>query len=373
MHRFPRSLFLAAGAALILSACAEQAVAPTPSRTITAAGAHRDFSVAPPVQFAGNGHYYEAVASSLNFWSAVAAASARSYGSCTSAHLATITSAEEDYFVARVYNDGGAWWIGGYQPPDAPEPAGDWRWVTGEPFVYTNWRNSGEPNNSGPFGNEDAMYMNSGDGPVGGAFVDFSEQLGYELGGYIVEYEGCSQPNAAPGVGALSNATLINGETYAATSSFTDPDSHAWTVTASSTDDNQPTLTRSGSSFTVSEVFATPGTYTLTVTVTDDAGAAGSTTATIVVQSSAQAVGSLMTTITQSLPADVAAPFLSSLDAAQKSIQSGNFGAAANQLDAFINKTNAQAGKKLTTAQAQAMIDGANRIKQTLGAGKNHT
>jgi hypothetical protein len=46
-------------------------------------------------------------------------------------------------------NDGA--WIGAYQnttAPDYSEPGGGWRWVTGEPWSYTNWRTN-EPSDSG--------------------------------------------------------------------------------------------------------------------------------------------------------------------------------------------------------------------------------
>lgn len=172
-------------AAALIAGCADNTVAPTPTRGLAPSKAHLDVSVAPPTRFAGNGHYYEAISSHLNFHDAVNAAAARQFGGCTSAHLATITSAEEDVFVGAVFAGGGAWWIGGFQPAGSPEPAGNWSWITGEPFVYTNWRNSGEPNNSGGF--ENAMYMNT----PNGAFVDFDENRGFDLEGYIVEYEGC--------------------------------------------------------------------------------------------------------------------------------------------------------------------------------------
>ena len=39
-------------------------------------------------------------------------------------------------------------WIGGYQPPGSPEPAGNWTWITGEPWIFSTWW-PGEPNNQG--------------------------------------------------------------------------------------------------------------------------------------------------------------------------------------------------------------------------------
>ena len=69
-------------------------------------------------------------------------------------HLATITTAEENNFVANALNTNlqnadQAIWIGLIQnltSPDYSEPAGAWEWVTGENFSYENWSNL-EPSN----------------------------------------------------------------------------------------------------------------------------------------------------------------------------------------------------------------------------------
>ncbi len=71
-------------------------------------------------------------------------------------HLATITSEEENQFVAGVEHSGapeGVLWIGAYQRPGAAKNEG-WYWITGEPWQYTRWAN-GEPNDS--HGGEDAV------------------------------------------------------------------------------------------------------------------------------------------------------------------------------------------------------------------------
>jgi hypothetical protein len=101
----------------------------------------------------GNGHRYEAilVARNINGIEALVRASARGCGW----HLATITSRAEDLFVfsliqedERFFREEHGPWIGGVQANANDEPAGNWQWVTGERFAYTNWQ-SGEPNNTG--------------------------------------------------------------------------------------------------------------------------------------------------------------------------------------------------------------------------------
>ena len=61
-------------------------------------------------------------------------------------HLATITSAREQQFVQNLIKDGSKnqYWLGATD--EVRE--GDWRWVTGEGWGYTNWL-VGEPANTG--------------------------------------------------------------------------------------------------------------------------------------------------------------------------------------------------------------------------------
>ena len=127
-------------------------------------------ALAAPVQWSigagGNDHWYEVIPTSLSWDDANAAAASMSLAG-TPGHLATTTSAAENAFIFSL-NPGDAW-LGAFQPSGSPEPAGNWQWVTGEPFAYTNWK-SGEPNNNygGLFGNlpngspEEAMHFHQG-------------------------------------------------------------------------------------------------------------------------------------------------------------------------------------------------------------------
>ncbi len=117
-------------------------------------------ATAAVVYNSSNGHYYEMVSANLNWDDAKAAAQARTYLG-TSGHLVTITSQAEEDFINS--NFGGTFfWVGGVQAPGSVEPAGGFGWVTGEPFVYTDW-NSGEPNNGAPDnnGSEDVIQRTS--------------------------------------------------------------------------------------------------------------------------------------------------------------------------------------------------------------------
>jgi hypothetical protein len=105
---------------------------------------------ADPVQWSVNGHFYDvvSVAGSI-IWEDANAAATTAGG-----YLATITSRAENDFVFSLVNNVTYWhgysgpWLGGYQDPATQQPDANWRWVTGEPWSYTNWQN-GQPNDSG--------------------------------------------------------------------------------------------------------------------------------------------------------------------------------------------------------------------------------
>jgi hypothetical protein len=110
-----------------------------------------------PAYFSETGNYYEAISvpNGLTWNDALNLAQSFSYIG-VQGHLATVTSQAENDFI--INNLGGPvalnrYWLGGFQPPGSPEPAGGWRWVTGELWNYTNW-SGGEPSNNygGEFG-----------------------------------------------------------------------------------------------------------------------------------------------------------------------------------------------------------------------------
>jgi len=88
------------------------------------------------VEDGGNGHSYLLVPTSADWLSA------RAYAEASGGHLATITSAEEGAFIAQLAGATEMCHVGGRVVN------GQWSWVTGEAWDYTNW-NPGEPNNQG--------------------------------------------------------------------------------------------------------------------------------------------------------------------------------------------------------------------------------
>jgi PEP-CTERM motif/Lectin C-type domain len=157
---------------------------------------------ATPVQFAGNGHYYEVLTEiekydwwndtfyTTNFdsrWNTANQYSDNySYLGETS-YFATITSAEENAFVASLVSDAGTTaFLGGRQQGDFwgdNEPADEWYWAaTGEFFSYTNWA-AGEPND---YWGEDylEMYTNGSWNDIG-----WSKRQAF-----VIEYDGAPVP-----------------------------------------------------------------------------------------------------------------------------------------------------------------------------------
>jgi hypothetical protein len=118
----------------------------------------------------GNGHFYEAILVGTNItWDA-----SRSAAQLLGGDLATITSSAENEFVKGLFAGNSAFfyqystyqvhsgpWIGAYA---SSYTAGDWAWVTGEPFSFTAWGPS-EPFKNGDhisyarfFGNPDPKW-----------------------------------------------------------------------------------------------------------------------------------------------------------------------------------------------------------------------
>ena len=159
-------------------------------------------------------HYYEAVyvaSGNLNWYqTAYLAQDAGGY-------LASITSEVENTFVFNLVSDEKYFWsfpidgphygvsigpfLGGYQPEGSPEPAGGWRWLSGEPWSYTNWcknlddgvidkdpRPNDQPNDSGT--GQPIMGFGEMNAPVA-TWGDYMGFLGTYGGGGGPGYDGC--------------------------------------------------------------------------------------------------------------------------------------------------------------------------------------
>lgn len=151
---------------------------------------------AAPVQWAGNGHFYEFISAGTSFDSALAAAAALSFNG-QQGYLATVTSQGEQDFIFNSVTKAGTWFSGTDRDVE-----GTWTWIagpeTGQVFwqngatvTYANW-SGGEPNN---VGNEDLLFGNWN----GATWNDIpSGTLGY-----VVEYGGLEAAIPEPATWAL--------------------------------------------------------------------------------------------------------------------------------------------------------------------------
>jgi hypothetical protein len=158
----------------------------------------------------GNGHFYEPVlvSAGIDWEHANSAAIARG------GYLATTTSAAENTFVYSLVSGNRDFWrwvgdynaegpfLGGYKDRATSNPRANWHWVTGEPWVYTNWVEI-EP--SGPeLQNRLAFF---GYYSRTGALWNDIWSTNYPANGYIVEFD--QNPVPVPGAALLAAIGLL--------------------------------------------------------------------------------------------------------------------------------------------------------------------
>jgi len=180
-------------------------------------------ALAEPVLWApeaeGNGHYYEVVVEPVVYYDAHMAATSSEFMGMKG-HLATITSEEENTFVASlapVYECPvlaglylGAIWMAEGPPLDA-----SWGWVTGEPFEYANWGPI-EPNNY----DERFLLLRLTTCPGVREHGDWNDGHAETAFGYVIEYE----PGYDPGCAADLEQCLVDLDGCFASDPFLDED-----------------------------------------------------------------------------------------------------------------------------------------------------
>ncbi len=165
-----------------------------------------------PVEFilpTGETHWYEAVhlpEQGLNWLQA------KELAKEAGGYLATTHSREENEFVFSLIDEKKYWFtlpanfnhvmcgpfIGAFQPIGSEEPLGGWKWVTDEPWTFSNWCNDGVPGDRDP--RDNIQPNNSGGNRQQNtvAYGEVNERVSYwsdlhvDLAGthgFIIEYD----------------------------------------------------------------------------------------------------------------------------------------------------------------------------------------
>lgn len=122
-----------------------------------------------------------------------------------------------------------------------------------------------------------------------------------------------------------------------------------------------------GSGVSVNHTYGAAGSYVVTLTVMDDGGSIDTDSVTVDVITAADAIDDLIDIIIgMGLHHGTENSLISKLESAKKSLEKGKPHVAVNKLNAFINKVEAQRGKKLTEEQADLLVAYANRIISVL-------
>ena len=144
---------------------------------------------ASPIYNQQTGHYYEAISGTITWDAAKTAAETMTlYG--VSGHLATVADSSENSFLLNTVladKTGFNWWLGGTQPAASTEPAGGWKWVTGESIDWFNWYATEPSNDNGLENSLQLLYRDDFSPTAYKGYWNDQKNTGTSAG-YIVEY-----------------------------------------------------------------------------------------------------------------------------------------------------------------------------------------
>ena len=165
-----------------------------------------------PIQWraeaSGNGHWYMLIRTGAHVRWNDAQQAAQQIGG----HLATVTTPAENAFVFALVPSAlqiPGPWLGGFQPVDSIEPDQGWRWVTNEPWAWTNW-NGLAPNDSfcGVSG-EDFLHFFNGAGEWND-LADISNGCISPMTNYLVEWSSDCNSDGIVDFGQIRSGELAD-------------------------------------------------------------------------------------------------------------------------------------------------------------------
>lgn len=163
-------------------------------------------------------------------------------------------------------------------------------------------------------------------------------------------------------------------ETISFTGNFTDPgalDTHTSKWDFGDSTSSSASYGASGSgTLSASHAYGAPGTYHVSLTVTDDDGGAGVATTTIVVQTAQQALTTIESYVggIKALNKGQINSLIAKLDAASASAARGNYITAHNQMSAFLNELRAdQKTGKVTNIEMTDLTSAIHAVEAALG------
>ncbi len=188
----------------------------------------------------GNGHRYEVIVVE----GGVSWDEANDQATASGGYLATITSQNENDFIADLINDPAYWhrlpvlgtqtngpWIGGVRPVGSPGAATDgWQWVTGEAWSFTHWANL-EPNN---VATERFVHFAARGTLTSDRWASFeNDSTRFYIQAYIVEYDAPAQlPNNPPTFESAPVTAALETREYVYDITAADPDGDALAIAA---------------------------------------------------------------------------------------------------------------------------------------------
>lgn len=143
-----------------------------------------------PTRSTFNGHTYLYYATPVTWYFA------KEFCEEQGGHLVTITSAEENAFVWSLCDSQLAWFGGSDQDSE-----GSWKWVTNEPFSYSNWY-SGEPNNCAGTGDYENFAHFSG-----AKNGQWNDTVGYDSHPFVCEID--SIPSGSTNAEIASDMSVL--------------------------------------------------------------------------------------------------------------------------------------------------------------------